>query len=93
MTYLVDEGADLQLNFAFGRSSHCNRDPNRSPLSDPPRPIQCSASDGSKILCTKMSQDTAMKQGVPKLPDADPQEGRASVMNGRSVYRGPNLVG
>ena len=37
--------------FVAHRSAHCTWDGCRSPLSDPPRLIQCSASDGSKILC------------------------------------------
>ena len=37
--------------FVVHRCPHGDMDPNGSPSSDPPRPIQCSAGDGSKILC------------------------------------------
>ena len=37
--------------FVLHQSAHSICDGHRSPSSDPPRPIQCSASDGSKILC------------------------------------------
>ena len=37
--------------FVLHQSAHSICDGHRTPSSDPPRPIQCSASDGSKILC------------------------------------------
>ena len=42
--------------FVLHKSAHGNRDPNGSPSSDPARPIQCCASDGSKILCERWRQ-------------------------------------
>ena len=42
--------------FVLHQSAHGNRDPNGSPSSDPARPVQCSASDGSKILCEDRPQ-------------------------------------
>ena len=48
--------------FVVHRCPHRICDANRSPSSDPLRPIQCSASDGSKILCEQcLSDDSCLK--------------------------------
>ena len=42
--------------FVLHQSAHSICDGRRSPSSDPPRPIQCSTSDGSKNLCEDRPQ-------------------------------------